>query len=205
MARVSANGRVLVFSKPGAKKNTNLLQAVLASDENFGQLHTIAMMGNKKTYPPKFEFQNLRNEPEYACISEDGYALFTDPANQNRAFYLAAPDGTLERIASMKDLPGLNDVGRLEVWSMSVGKDGLAALEIIGDHGEHSIFAYDAKHGMRRILGKGVGLPDSRGELHRFARQKDPRTPMTRDGRYVYAWYARPATLGGVAVVDLKK
>jgi hypothetical protein len=61
---------------------------------------------------------------------------------------------------------------------------------------------------MRRIVGKGVGLPDSRGELHRFARQKDPRTPMTRDGRYVFAWYARvpaPAPLGGVAVMDLKK
>jgi hypothetical protein len=208
MARVSANGRVLVFSKPGAKKNTNLLQAVLASDENFGPLHTIAMMGNKKTYPPKFEFQNLLNEPEYACISEDGYALFTDPANQNRAFYLAAPDGTLERIASMKDLPGLKDVGRLEVWAMSVGKDGLTATEIIGDHSEHSIFAYDPKHGMRRLVGKGVGLPDPRGELHRFARQKDPRTPMTSDGRYVFAWYARvpaPAPLGGVAVMDLKK
>src|SRR4051794_31352705 len=100
------------------------------------------MMGNKKTYPPKFDYQNLLNEPEYACISEDGFALFTDPANQNRAFYLAAPDGTLDRIASMKDLPGMKNVARPEVWSMSIGKDGIAVFEIVGDHNENSIFTY---------------------------------------------------------------
>jgi hypothetical protein len=204
MARVTGNGRVLVFSKPGAKKNSGVLQAVLASDENFGTLRTLAMMGNKRTYPPKFEFQNLLNEPAYACISDDGYALFTDPANQNRAFFLSSPEGKLDRIASIKDLPGLKDIRRLEVWAMAVGRGGLAAVELVGDHAEHSIFASDAKRGMRRVVGKDFGLPDSRGEMHRFARQKEPRTPMTSDGRYVFAWTG-PRSTGGIAVIDLKK
>ncbi|HTL30019.1 MAG TPA: hypothetical protein VL282_12390 [Tepidisphaeraceae bacterium] len=204
--RVTPSGRVLLFAKPGQKKNPYVLQAILASEANFGALHTIALNGNKRNYPKAFDFQNLMNEPEVAAISDDGYVAFTDPNDQNKAFYLGAPDGKLDKITTMKDL--LKGVSARGIWSMSVANGGLVAFEIIADKGEHSIFVYDAKRGVRRAVGMGVGFPGSQGELHRFAKQKDPRTPMTSDGRYVYAWTSRvPASIqpGGVALIDLKK